>query len=150
MIATILGIKYGLIIAALANPLNLKLSFKSNASPKPKTISRLTLPKVQIKELINALGNDNMFWRMMAQNKLVQGKKYDAVPLLVDLAKNKNLDGIGVKIIFAFRTSFHQSIDDHRGDSFLGSWMLIEGKHLFCNLYLSQSFCAASVNYYFD
>ena len=36
-----------------------------------------------------------MFWRLMAQNKLVQGKKYDAVPLLIELAKSTNIDGIG-------------------------------------------------------
>lgn len=60
-----------------------------------KKSQKLNLRNASTKELINALENDNMFWRMMAQNKLVQGKKYDAVPSLIDLAKNKNLDGIG-------------------------------------------------------
>ena len=48
----------------------------------------------KIEELISTLSNDNMFWRLMAQNKLVQGKKYDAVPSLIELAKSTNIDGI--------------------------------------------------------
>ena len=56
---------------------------------------RLDLRNAKTDELINTLSNDNMFWRLMAQNKLVQGNKYDAVPLLIELAKSTNIDGIG-------------------------------------------------------
>jgi len=60
-----------------------------------KNSQNLDLRNAGNDELINVLSHENMFWRMMAQKKLVQGKKYDAIPLLIDLAKSKNLDGIG-------------------------------------------------------
>jgi hypothetical protein len=41
------------------------------------------------------LSHENMFWRIMAQKKLVAGQKIDAIPLLINLAKNINLDDIG-------------------------------------------------------
>ena len=60
-----------------------------------KNFQSLDLRDAETEELINTLSNDNMFWRLMAQNKLVQDKKYDAVPLLIELAKSINIDGIG-------------------------------------------------------
>lgn len=59
-----------------------------------KNFQSLDLRDAKIEELINTLSNNNMFWRLMAQNKLVQGKKYDAVPSLIELAKSTNIDGI--------------------------------------------------------
>ena len=60
-----------------------------------KKFHGLNLRNADIEELINILNNDNMFWRMMAQQKLVQGKKYNAIPSLINLTKKKNVDGIG-------------------------------------------------------
>ncbi len=48
------------------------------------------------KELVKALSNDNMFWRLTAQRLLVEGGKKDNLPTLIDLAKNKKTDELGL------------------------------------------------------
>ncbi len=46
--------------------------------------------------LIAALKDDNMFWRLHAQRLLVGRGKKDVVPALVELVKDKSVDGIGL------------------------------------------------------
>ena len=54
----------------------------------------LNLHKAKTLELIEALTHDNMFWRMMAQQKIVQQKRTDAIPALIELAKDPGEDAI--------------------------------------------------------
>lgn len=42
--------------------------------------------------LLEALQSDNLFWRIMAQQKLVQGSRIDAIPELVRLAQDRRMD----------------------------------------------------------
>ena len=55
---------------------------------------QLNLKNAESAELVAALKNDNMFWRMMAQQKIVQQKRMDAIPSLIELAKDKGVDAI--------------------------------------------------------
>ena len=59
---------------------------------KPSAV--LDLSKADTAELVATLKNDNMFWRVMAQQKIVQQKRMDAVPLLIEFAADKGLDAI--------------------------------------------------------
>ena len=54
----------------------------------------LDLSKSDSKALVAALKNDNMFWRITAQRKLVQEKRTDAIPMLIELAKDDSVDEI--------------------------------------------------------
>lgn len=47
------------------------------------------------KDLVNALSNDNHFWRMTAQRLLVETKNMDALPALYDLIRNDETDPQG-------------------------------------------------------
>ena len=42
--------------------------------------------------LLEALQSDNLFWRIMAQQKLVQQNRSDAIPELIRLAQDKTMD----------------------------------------------------------
>jgi len=57
--------------------------------------SVLDLHNANTTELADALHHDNMFWRVMAQQKLVQQKQMDAIPLLVEMVEDESLDAIG-------------------------------------------------------
>lgn len=46
--------------------------------------------------LIRALKNDNLFWRTTAQRLLVERKKTDIVPELLDLIRDQSVDEIGI------------------------------------------------------
>ncbi len=46
--------------------------------------------------LVAALKNDNMFWRLHAQRLLVERRKKDVVPALIDLVKDNAVDAIGL------------------------------------------------------
>ena len=56
----------------------------------------LDLSKADTKTLLEALKNDNMFWRLTAQRKIVQEKRLDAVPLLIEMAKDRSTDSLGL------------------------------------------------------
>jgi putative membrane-bound dehydrogenase-like protein len=55
----------------------------------------LDLDKATPKELVAALKNDNMFWRLQAQWRLVERGKSDVLPALAELAANAETDEIG-------------------------------------------------------
>lgn len=59
---------------------------------KPSKV--LNLQNAATVELVANLKNENMFWRIMAQKKLVQEKRMDAIPQLIEMAQDKSLDGI--------------------------------------------------------
>ena len=46
-------------------------------------------------DLIEALKNDNLFWRMTAQRLLVERGNLDVLPELYDLVKNEDIDELG-------------------------------------------------------
>ena len=58
------------------------------------------------KQLVAALKSDNLFWRMHAQRLLVERRKTDVVPDLVQLASDQSVDAIGLNAaaIHALRT----------------------------------------------
>jgi len=49
-------------------------------------------------QLVRALTNDNMFWRLTAQRLLVERKKTDVVPALIALANNQSVDSLGLNV----------------------------------------------------
>lgn len=55
----------------------------------------MTLSKDRPAELVAALKNDNMFWRMTAQRLLIERNNRDVVPQLMELVNDKSLDDIG-------------------------------------------------------
>ena len=54
------------------------------------------LSKDDPKGLVEALKNDNMFWRLHAQRLLVEGKHADQAVALVNLVKDKQIDTLGL------------------------------------------------------
>lgn len=66
----------------------------------------LNLSKDRPQELLSALKNSNMFWRMNAQRLLVERGQKDVVPALIELTKDQSLDeaGINPSVIHALRT----------------------------------------------
>jgi putative membrane-bound dehydrogenase-like protein len=61
-----------------------------------KAYTPLSLSKDNPDGLIDALKNDNMFWRMQAQRLLVERENKDVVPALVKLLKSRDTDQIGL------------------------------------------------------
>jgi hypothetical protein len=49
-------------------------------------------------QLVAALGNDNMFWRMTAQQRLVEGRHAAAVPALIQLVNDHTIDALGLNV----------------------------------------------------
>ena len=47
-------------------------------------------------QLVDALSNDNMFWRLTAQRLLVERKATDVVPALIRLANDQTVDSLGL------------------------------------------------------
>ncbi len=66
----------------------------------------LSLSKDRPQELLAALKNTNMFWRMNAQRMLVERGQKDIVPALIEITKDQSLDeaGINPSVIHALRT----------------------------------------------
>lgn len=66
----------------------------------------LNLSKDRPQELLSALKNSNMFWRMNAQRLLVERGQKDVVPALIEITKDQSLDeaGINPSVIHALRT----------------------------------------------
>ena len=56
---------------------------------KPNKV--LDLSKADSAILVDTFNNNNLFWRMMAQQKIVQQKRMDAIPLLIEMAKSKEI-----------------------------------------------------------
>lgn len=56
---------------------------------KPNKV--LDLSKANTATLVDTFNNQNLFWRMMAQQKIVQQKRMDAIPLLIEMAKSKEI-----------------------------------------------------------
>ena len=61
-----------------------------------KASQALDLSKANSQTLVKTLKNDNMFWRITAQRKIVQEKRLDAVPFLIELAKDHSVDSTGL------------------------------------------------------
>lgn len=59
---------------------------------------KITLSADEPDELIDALSNDNRFWRMTAQRLLVESKNMDVLPELYDLVRNRDTDADGQNI----------------------------------------------------
>ena len=59
-----------------------------------KSSRLLNLKNATTNELVDNLKNENMFWRIMAQKKIIQGKHMDAIPQLIEMAQDPSLDGI--------------------------------------------------------
>ena len=64
-------------------------------SKEAKDYEPITLDKEQPKELVDALNNDNLLWRMTAQRLLVERGNLDVLPDLYNLVKNEKMDGSG-------------------------------------------------------
>ncbi|MGH7225088.1 MAG: DUF7133 domain-containing protein, partial [Gemmataceae bacterium] len=60
-----------------------------------KLAPKLDLDKATPEQLVAALKNDNMYWRLQAQWRLVQRRKDDVVPALIELAREPSTDVIG-------------------------------------------------------
>ncbi|MEZ0263262.1 MAG: PVC-type heme-binding CxxCH protein, partial [Phycisphaerae bacterium] len=58
--------------------------------------ARIDLSKASPAQLVEALKNDNLFWRRHAQRLLVERNNKDVVPALVELTKDTMRDEIGV------------------------------------------------------
>ncbi len=72
-----------------------------------KLSTQLDLSHASTAELIAAFGNDNMFWRMTAQRKLVREQRRDAIPALREIvATDAAVDGLGLnpRVIHAIWT----------------------------------------------
>ena len=62
----------------------------------PSKTSTLALDPADPKGLVAALKADNLLWRLHAQRLLVGLGKKDVVPALIELTRDKTLDGIGL------------------------------------------------------
>ncbi len=49
-------------------------------------------------QLVAALTNDNMFWRMIAQQRLVERAQSDVVPALIGLVNDQTVDALGLNV----------------------------------------------------
>ena len=68
-----------------------RISYKGAPAPKKRSLS-----KTDTAGLIDALGSDNMFWRLTAQRLLVERNQKDVVPQLLTLVRNTSVDAIGI------------------------------------------------------
>ena len=64
---------------------------KTQGDHEPKTLNR-----DKPEELLEALSDDNMFWRMTAQRLLVERGKTDVLPDLYKLVNDTKVDGMGL------------------------------------------------------
>lgn len=63
---------------------------------KAKPYTPLSLAKDDVSGLLDALGSDNMFWRLTAQRLLVEKKDPAAIRGLLELINDKHVDKIGL------------------------------------------------------
>ncbi|MEY4539647.1 MAG: hypothetical protein RLZZ306_1404, partial [Bacteroidota bacterium] len=73
---------------------------------KAPNYTPVSLSKDRPQELVNALKNNNQFWRITAQRLLIERGQKDVVPALIELTKDQTLDEIGINptVIHALRT----------------------------------------------
>ncbi|MCM8529936.1 MAG: ThuA domain-containing protein [Lentisphaeraceae bacterium] len=66
----------------------------------------LDLSQATTKQLVEALKSKNMFWRQTAQMKLIASKDLEAVPFLVEILKDQDVDvkGLNTSVIHALWT----------------------------------------------
>lgn len=64
-------------------------------SQSAKDVDQIVLDKDEPDELIEALNNDNLLWRMTAQRLLVERNNLDVLPELYDLVNNEKSDEAG-------------------------------------------------------
>ena len=57
---------------------------------------RRSVDPTRTADLLDALGDDNQFWRLTAQRLLVERGNQDVVPQLIALAKDQTVDAIGL------------------------------------------------------
>ncbi len=55
-----------------------------------------SLDKKNTDELVHALANDNMFWRLTAQRLLIEGGAVDVLPRLYEMANDSKADALGL------------------------------------------------------
>jgi putative membrane-bound dehydrogenase-like protein len=67
-----------------------RIVYKGSPAYKPMSLS-----KDRPAELVKALENDNLFWRMTAQRLLVERGQKDVEPQLLALVKNTKVDALG-------------------------------------------------------
>ncbi|MGD8176038.1 PVC-type heme-binding CxxCH protein [Marinimicrobium sp. ARAG 43.8] len=68
------------------------------AKDAPKS-QPLNLHQASTEKLVNALSNDNMFWRITAQRKLVQEQRRDAIPALRAILEGEpTIDAVGLDV----------------------------------------------------
>ncbi|MGH7528750.1 MAG: PVC-type heme-binding CxxCH protein [Gemmatimonadales bacterium] len=65
-----------------------------SAPPAP----RMALDPATPNQLVAALRNDNMFWRLTAQRLLVERGKTDVVPSLVEMLNDHTVDDLGLNV----------------------------------------------------
>ena len=68
-----------------------RIAYDSAPATRPMRLDNAT-PQ----QLVQALSNDNMFWRMTAQRLLVERNQMDVVPALVGLVNNHTVDELGL------------------------------------------------------
>jgi putative membrane-bound dehydrogenase-like protein len=68
-----------------------RIVYKGAKLPEP-----ISLKDASPAKLVETLKNDNMFWRLHAQRLLIERGKQDVVPALIELAKDQNVDKIGL------------------------------------------------------
>ncbi|GEO07793.1 PVC-type heme-binding CxxCH protein [Segetibacter aerophilus] len=61
-----------------------------------KPVTALKLSKDDLPNLLAALQNENMFWRMTAQRLIVESKNMQALPFLYNIINNQKVDEVGL------------------------------------------------------
>jgi putative membrane-bound dehydrogenase-like protein len=69
---------------------------RPNSTESASSRRRLHLDTATPQQLVAALKNDNMLWRMHAQRLLVERGNKDVVPALAELVRDTKVDGIGL------------------------------------------------------
>ena len=68
-----------------------------SAPPFPRRgVAAMRLDNATPQQLVRALSNDNLFWRLTAQRLLVERANRDVVPSLVQLARDHTVDSLGL------------------------------------------------------
>ncbi len=70
-----------------------RIAYDSARAASPMRLDNATPP-----QLLRALSNDNMFWRLTAQRLLVERGRRDVVPQLVALVSDHTVDALGLNV----------------------------------------------------
>jgi putative membrane-bound dehydrogenase-like protein len=68
-----------------------RIVYDSAGAAQPMRLDNASPP-----QLVRALTNDNLFWRLTAQRLLVEGRHTSVVPFLTELASNHTVDSLGL------------------------------------------------------